>query len=106
MEKYLRNDIFDLMKSGYVSEVFQTVISVSALILVILMWTNKECDSYIVEWNESDGAIKGTYNGLGKRSVEVVHFDTTKNRFLADLEVKMELYQNIRRCILHMFCSF
>ncbi|KAI3495960.1 hypothetical protein L1887_38308 [Cichorium endivia] len=45
--------------------------------------TNKEGDSYIVEWNESEGAVKRTYNGLGKRSVEVVRFDTTKNRFLA-----------------------
>ncbi|XP_071737204.1 topless-related protein 4-like isoform X1 [Rutidosis leptorrhynchoides] len=45
--------------------------------------TNKEGDSYIVEWNESEGAVKRTYNGLGKRSIEVVQFDTTKNRFLA-----------------------
>ncbi|KAM7508215.1 hypothetical protein LguiA_018668 [Lonicera macranthoides] len=45
--------------------------------------TNKEGDSYIVEWNESEGAVKRTYIGLGKRSVGVVHFDTTKNRFLA-----------------------
>ncbi|KAJ9688701.1 hypothetical protein PVL29_014377 [Vitis rotundifolia] len=45
--------------------------------------TNKEGDSYIVEWNESEGAVKRTYHGLGKRSVGVVQFDTTKNRFLA-----------------------
>ncbi|KAL6974159.1 Topless-related protein 4, partial [Sarracenia purpurea var. burkii] len=45
--------------------------------------TNKEGDSYLVEWNESDGAVKRTYHGLGKRSVGVVQFDTTKNRFLA-----------------------
>ncbi|KAL8209389.1 hypothetical protein R6Q57_006121 [Mikania cordata] len=45
--------------------------------------TNKEGDSFIVEWNESEGAVKRTYNGLGKRSVEVVQFDTTKNHFLA-----------------------
>ncbi|KAI3771688.1 hypothetical protein L6452_02855 [Arctium lappa] len=45
--------------------------------------TNKEGDSYIVEWNESEGAVKRTYNGLGKRSIGVVQFDTTKNRFLA-----------------------
>lgn len=36
-----------------------------------------------MEWNESEGAVKRTYIGLGKRSVGVVHFDTTKNRFLA-----------------------
>ncbi|KAK9269702.1 hypothetical protein L1049_001480 [Liquidambar formosana] len=45
--------------------------------------TNKEGDSFIVEWNESEGAVKRTYHGLGKRSVAVVQFDTTKNRFLA-----------------------
>ncbi|KAI7990099.1 FRIGIDA-like protein 4a [Camellia lanceoleosa] len=45
--------------------------------------TSNEGESYIVEWNESKGAVKQTYHGLGKRSVGVVQFDTTKNRFLA-----------------------
>ncbi|KAH6832337.1 WUS-interacting protein 2 [Perilla frutescens var. hirtella] len=45
--------------------------------------TSKDGESYIVEWNESEGALKRTYVGLGKRSVGVVQFDTTKNRFLA-----------------------
>ena len=36
-----------------------------------------------MEWNESEGAVKRTYNGLAKRSGGVVKFDTTKNRFLA-----------------------
>ncbi|KAK0571561.1 hypothetical protein LWI29_018147 [Acer saccharum] len=45
--------------------------------------TSKEGDSYLVEWNESEGAVKRSYLGLGKRSVGVVQFDTTKNRFLA-----------------------
>ncbi|XP_031379042.1 topless-related protein 4-like isoform X2 [Punica granatum] len=45
--------------------------------------TNKEGESYLVEWNESEGAVKRTYHGLGKRSAAVVQFDTTKNRFLA-----------------------
>ncbi|CAL5380846.1 unnamed protein product [Camellia sinensis] len=45
--------------------------------------TSKEGESYIVEWNESEGAVKRTYHGLGKQSVGVVQFDTTKNRFLA-----------------------
>ena len=40
-------------------------------------------ESFLVEWNESEGAVKRTYHGLGKRSVGVVQFDTTKNRFLA-----------------------
>lgn len=37
----------------------------------------------MVEWNESEGAVKRMFHGLGKRSVGVVQFDTTKNRFLA-----------------------
>ncbi|KAL8042991.1 hypothetical protein ABFX02_09G089000 [Erythranthe guttata] len=44
--------------------------------------TSKEGESFIVEWNESEGAVKRTYLGLGKRSVGVVQFDTAKNRFL------------------------
>ncbi|XP_057856327.1 protein TPR3 isoform X1 [Cryptomeria japonica] len=45
--------------------------------------TSKEGESYLVEWNESEGAIKRTYQGFRKRSMGVVHFDTTRNRFLA-----------------------
>lgn len=45
--------------------------------------TNKEGESYLVEWNESEGNVKRTYHGLGKRSNGVVQFDTTRNRFLA-----------------------
>ncbi|KAK2974417.1 hypothetical protein RJ640_021273 [Escallonia rubra] len=45
--------------------------------------TSKDGESYIVEWNESEGSVKRTYHGLGKRSVGVVQFDTTKNHFLA-----------------------
>ncbi|XP_028060914.1 topless-related protein 4-like isoform X2 [Camellia sinensis] len=45
--------------------------------------TNKEGDSYLVEWNESEGAVKRSYHGLGKRSAGIMQFDTTKNRFLA-----------------------
>ena len=45
--------------------------------------TSKELESYLVEWNESEGAIKRTYGGFRKRSLGVVQFDTTKNRFLA-----------------------
>ena len=44
--------------------------------------TSKEGESFIVEWNESEGAVKRTYLGLGKRSVGVVQFDTMKNKFL------------------------
>ncbi|GJU06198.1 topless-related protein 4-like protein isoform X1 [Tanacetum coccineum] len=44
--------------------------------------TNKYGDYYIVKWNESEGVVKHTYEGL-KRSAEVVQFDTAKNWFLA-----------------------
>ncbi|KAI4301739.1 hypothetical protein L6164_034986 [Bauhinia variegata] len=45
--------------------------------------TSKDGDSFLVEWNESEGAIKRTYNGFRKKSAGVVQFDTTQNRFLA-----------------------
>lgn len=45
--------------------------------------TSKEGESFLVEWNESEGTVKRTYLGLGKRSVGIVQFDTTRNRFLA-----------------------
>ncbi|KAK1576694.1 hypothetical protein Q3G72_015823 [Acer saccharum] len=45
--------------------------------------TNKDGESYIVEWNEREGTVKRTYQGFRKRSLSVVQFDTTKNRFLA-----------------------
>ncbi|XP_055960299.1 topless-related protein 4-like isoform X2 [Mercurialis annua] len=45
--------------------------------------TSKEGESHLVEWNESEGTVRRAFVGLGKRSVGVVQFDTTKNRFLA-----------------------
>ncbi|XP_010250287.1 PREDICTED: protein TOPLESS-like isoform X1 [Nelumbo nucifera] len=45
--------------------------------------TSKDGESYIVEWNESEGAVKRTYQGFRKRSMGVVQFDTTRNRYLA-----------------------
>ena len=36
-----------------------------------------------MEWSESEGSVNRTYLGLGKRSVGVVQFETTRNRFLA-----------------------
>lgn len=45
--------------------------------------TSKEGESHLVEWNETEGAIKRTYTGFRKRSLGVVQFDTTRNRFLA-----------------------
>ncbi|XP_020114687.1 protein TPR2 isoform X1 [Ananas comosus] len=45
--------------------------------------TSKDGESHLVEWNETEGAIKRTYSGFRKRSLGVVQFDTTRNRFLA-----------------------
>ncbi|XP_062210622.1 protein TPR3 isoform X2 [Phragmites australis] len=45
--------------------------------------TSKDGESHLVEWNESEGAVKRTYQGFRKRSLGVVQFDTTRNRFLA-----------------------
>lgn len=45
--------------------------------------TSKDGESHLVEWNESEGAVKRTYQGFRKRSMGVVQFDTTRNRFLA-----------------------
>ncbi|XVE65573.1 hypothetical protein DITRI_Ditri08aG0010600 [Diplodiscus trichospermus] len=45
--------------------------------------TSKDGDSFLVEWNESEGKIKRTYSGFRKNSTGVVQFDATKNRFLA-----------------------
>ncbi|CAN8231897.1 unnamed protein product [Cochlearia groenlandica] len=46
--------------------------------------TNKEGDSFLVEWDANEGAIKRTYVGfIKKKSPGVVQFDTSHNRFLA-----------------------
>ncbi|XP_050268371.1 topless-related protein 1-like isoform X1 [Quercus robur] len=45
--------------------------------------TSKDGESHIVEWNENEGHVKRTYQGLNKRSLGIVQFDSTKNRFLA-----------------------
>ncbi|KAI5383723.1 hypothetical protein KIW84_070906 [Lathyrus oleraceus] len=44
--------------------------------------TSKGEESSLVEWNESERAIKRTYNGFKKKSTGVVQFDTTKYLFL------------------------
>jgi WD40 repeat protein len=61
--------------------------------------TSKDGESSIVEWNESEGAVKRTYQGFRKRSSGVVQFDTTKNRFLAagdDFSIKFWDMDNIQ----------
>lgn len=60
--------------------------------------TSKDGDSYLVEWNESEGAIKRTYAGFRKKSTGVVQFDTTQNHFLAvgeDSQIKFWDMDNV-----------
>ncbi|XP_073012223.1 protein TPR1-like isoform X1 [Typha latifolia] len=45
--------------------------------------TSKDGDSFLVEWNESEGAIKRTYTGFRRKSGGVVQFDAGQNHFLA-----------------------
>ena len=64
--------------------------------------TSKDGESFLVEWNESEGAIKRTYNGFRKKSTGVVQFDTTQNQFLAageDGQVKFWDMDNINLLI-------
>lgn len=52
-----------------------------------------------MEWNESEGSPKRTYQGFRKRSFGVVQFDTTKNRYLAageDFSIKFWDMDNIQ----------
>lgn len=45
---------------------------------------SKDGESYIVEWNESEGTVKRSYQGgFRKCSSGVVQFDTTRNRLIA-----------------------
>ncbi|XWS26191.1 hypothetical protein CRYUN_Cryun26dG0009900 [Craigia yunnanensis] len=45
--------------------------------------TNKNGESFLVEWNESEGGAKRTYQGLCKISSAIVQFCPTKDKFLA-----------------------
>ncbi|XP_050231709.1 topless-related protein 1 [Mercurialis annua] len=61
--------------------------------------TSKDGESHIVEWNESEGNVKRSYQGFRKRSLGVVQFDTTKNRFLAagdDFSIKFWDMDNVQ----------
>lgn len=57
--------------------------------------TNKEGQSFIVEWNEAEGSIKQTYIGLGKRANRPVQFDTTKNRYIVAGDEWLVKYWNM-----------
>ncbi|XAR67799.1 hypothetical protein NMG60_11002711 [Bertholletia excelsa] len=61
--------------------------------------TSKDGESHIVEWNESEGTVKRTYQGFRKRSSIVIQFDTTRNRYLAagdDYSIKIWDMDNIQ----------
>ncbi|KAJ8534956.1 hypothetical protein K7X08_016684 [Anisodus acutangulus] len=45
--------------------------------------TNKDGDSHIVEWDETEGFIARTYLGLGTCSSGVVRFDISSNKYVA-----------------------
>ncbi|XP_055820274.1 protein TPR3-like isoform X2 [Solanum dulcamara] len=45
--------------------------------------TNKNGDSYMVEWNENEGFIERNYLGLGRCSSGVVEFDISSNNYVA-----------------------
>ncbi|KAJ6397454.1 hypothetical protein OIU77_018463 [Salix suchowensis] len=60
--------------------------------------TSKDGDSYLVEWNESEGSIKRSFVGFRNKSAGVVQFDTTQNHFLAagdDGQIKFWDMENI-----------
>ncbi|KAJ6434538.1 hypothetical protein OIU84_018119 [Salix udensis] len=42
--------------------------------------TSKDGDSYLVEWNESEGSIKRNFLGFRKKSAGVVQFETTQKK--------------------------
>lgn len=44
--------------------------------------TSKDGEPFLVEWNDAEGCIKTTYQGLKKPSNGVLQFDTAKNQFL------------------------
>ncbi|XP_060208854.1 topless-related protein 1-like isoform X2 [Lycium barbarum] len=45
--------------------------------------TNKDGDSHIVEWDETEGYIARTYLGLSRFSLGVVQFDISSNKYVA-----------------------
>ncbi|GLU01278.1 hypothetical protein SLE2022_185900 [Rubroshorea leprosula] len=45
--------------------------------------TSKNGDSFLVEWDDGEGAVKRMYEGLCKNSPAIVQFDTSRNKLLA-----------------------
>lgn len=76
----------------------RTLIKSLLLFRLFSCGTGKDGDSHLVEWNESEGAIKRTYTGFRKKSAGVLQFDTTQNHFLAvgeDSQIKFWDMDNI-----------
>ncbi|KAL7603546.1 hypothetical protein Lser_V15G17708 [Lactuca serriola] len=53
---------------------------------------SKDRESYLVEWNDSEGTVKRTYYGLGKQFAGVVQFDTTKKLLAAGDEFSIKFW--------------
>lgn len=45
--------------------------------------TNPEGESFLVEWDESEGSIRRVYKGLAENLLDVVQFATSNNKCLA-----------------------
>ncbi|KAL3746525.1 hypothetical protein ACJRO7_015478 [Eucalyptus globulus] len=45
--------------------------------------SNNDGESFLVEWDESEGSVKRTYQGLGKCSLDIAHFHTAKSLLAA-----------------------
>ncbi|KAK4484110.1 hypothetical protein RD792_011330 [Penstemon davidsonii] len=85
-------------------QAFNSFVCLSGEMIYCSIWrlfscgTGKDGDPFLVEWNESEGAIKRTYNGFRKKSAGVARFDTTQNHFLAvgeDSQIKFRDMDNI-----------
>lgn len=53
------------------------------LVRIFSCGTSKDGESFLVEWNETEGSLKRIYQGLRKPSIGILQFDTAKNQFLA-----------------------
>lgn len=57
--------------------------------------TGKDGASYLVEWDDSEGYIKRTYNGLKKPCFSTIHFDSTHKGLLAAGDDHMVKFWNM-----------
>ncbi|KAD3067942.1 hypothetical protein E3N88_35822 [Mikania micrantha] len=57
--------------------------------------TNKDGQSFLLDWDESEGVAKRTYSGLIKRANRPVQFDTTKNQYIVAGDEWLVKYWNM-----------